>query len=128
MAQSITSARPVNRSVRLERTPTAGRPGKVVIIQDGKATSYFVTRLESQIGGIAFRLDKIVTQHSDEDPGVITMAIGERYNVLLDGQRSTCDCKWGVYGANKKACRHVAAMLKLHAEGACQERGEAHVP
>jgi hypothetical protein len=39
------------------------------------------------------------------------------YETLLDGKHSTCSCPWGTYGANKKACRHVAALSAVLAKG-----------
>ena len=107
-----------NRSIRIERVPTDLRAGKVTITgPDGLATSYIVRRIETQLGGVAFQLDKIETEYDSDEPGVLTMRVGERYSVLLNGRESTCDCKWGTYGGHKKPCRHVAGLLKLHAEG-----------
>jgi hypothetical protein len=106
---------PVIRTIRLERTPTDFRPGKVVITEGKKSNSYLVTRLACDLAGVAFRLDKI--EAKKESDGAAVMQITERYNVLLAGDQSTCDCAWGVYGANRKFCRHVAGLLKLHVEG-----------
>jgi hypothetical protein len=39
------------------------------------------------------------------------------YNVLLDGDRSTCDCPHGTYKANSGPCRHVLAVQALTARG-----------
>ncbi len=124
MNSSTRRAACVNRTIRLERVPTEHRTGKVIITADGKATAYLITRLESQLGGIAFRLDKIATEYEPEEEGVLTMRIAERYNVLLDGQQSSCSCRWGIYGAHRKPCRHVAGLLQLHADGKLLERSE----
>lgn len=105
------------RTIRLERVPTENRTGKVIISDGDKATTYLIRRIESQVGGLAFRLDKIATEYEPEEDGILTMRIAERYDVLLDGPRSTCDCKWGTYGGHKKPCRHVAGLLRLHADG-----------
>ncbi|SRR5579871_695360 len=62
--------------------------------------SYWLTRIRSQIGGMAFQLEKF-------DDGTI-------YDVLLNapGGGHTCDCKWGSFKPNAKPCRHVEMCLQ----------------
>jgi hypothetical protein len=63
--------------------------------------AYRVSPIASQIGGRAFRLEK-----ADQGDGA-----AEVYDVLLDGQHSTCDCKgFARYGmsAAGTGCKHVA--------------------
>jgi hypothetical protein len=109
------TARKTNRTIRLDRAPTDDRPGKVTITQDGETTAYLITRLDSEIGGIAYQFDKIETATTTDGTKILKME--KRYNLLLDGDQSSCDCDWGIYGAHKKHCRHISGMLKLHAEG-----------
>ena len=114
MSQGTTSARKINRTIRLGRVPTELRPGKVIIADDDKATTYLVHRLASEIGGLAFRLEKIQVEQADD---AMVLSIADAYDVLLNGRESTCDCKWGTYGGHKKPCRHIAGLLKLQADG-----------
>ena len=63
-------------------------------------TAYRVEPIVSQIGGKAYRLEK--ADQGDGQPEV--------YDVLLDGQHSTCDCKghtrWG-------HCKHSDCLKTL---------------
>ncbi len=47
------------------------------------------------------------------------------YNVLLDGETSTCTCKWGEKRSSSsqalKHCRHVVALLVLQGRGELPE-------
>lgn len=101
------------RTVRLVRPPHALGPGKMSITETkGRhttTTSYLLTMLDAA-DGAAFSCEKIGrTVNLD---GSVTISRVEKHSVQL-GTYPSCDCKWGVYGANKKACRHVAALLKL---------------
>lgn len=100
-----------NRTMRLVRAPHATEPGKLTITETkGRKTTttdYTVELADSQIGGRAFLVHKL-----DETGEVV-----ERYSVLVNGTDSRCDCAWGCYGANEKACRHVAALTVLLATG-----------
>ncbi len=112
------AARPQpQRTIRLLRPPSDDVPGKVVIRQRKgrkvETTSYLLKRLESQLGGQAFELAKIVRQQSQD--GAVIFTIAERYHVLLLGEQSTCECK-GFLRWNKP-CRHIAGLLQLIAQG-----------
>ena len=66
-------------------------------------TAYRVRPLESQMGGIAFRLEK-----ADKGDGQ-----RETYDVLIDGPRSLCCCKgFEQHGLCKdgKGCKHIAGL------------------
>jgi hypothetical protein len=84
-----------------------------------KTTGYYVVPLESQLGGVAFRLERFA---SDVQPGE-----PDHYNLLLDTAlptRSLCDCKgferWGWHqGADGQvvSCKHLDSCLALAAGG-----------
>ncbi|HTU21624.1 MAG TPA: hypothetical protein VMG10_26545 [Gemmataceae bacterium] len=67
--------------------------------------TYYLRRIESQIGGVAFEVEKT----GDSEPR----------HVLLNapGGGHTCTCKWGSYKPNSKPCRHVELCLKAVREG-----------
>jgi hypothetical protein len=98
---------PKKAEVRTARIQQVGDSTVLGITDKGKTTFYRVEAIPSQLGGRAFQLSK-----ADQGNGQ-----PEAYSVLLDGARSACDCPWGVYGANKKACRHVAALTAVLAKG-----------
>src|SRR5437870_10518813 len=76
--------------------------GVLRLTEDGKETLFFVDRLASEVGGAGFRLTKFEQfQRGEEDAS---------YNVLLDGQRSTCECKGHLRHGH---CRHVASLTAL---------------
>ncbi len=102
-----------NRTVRLVRAPHPTGPGKLVIVEKkGRTTtttSYLLTYLDAK-DGAAFQVAKIGrTVNLD---GSVTISAVEKYHVQL-GTYPTCSCPWGIYGANKKPCRHVSALLLL---------------
>jgi hypothetical protein len=74
-------------------------------------TAYRVEKIASQIGGKAFRLEK--ADQGDGQPEV--------YDVLCDGQHSTCDCKgfsrYGMSAASGTGCKHVAGCQAAIASG-----------
>jgi hypothetical protein len=76
--------------------------GVLRLTEDGKETLFFVDRIASEIGGAGFRLTKFEQyQRGEEDAA---------YNVLLDGERSTCECKGHVRHGH---CRHVDGLKAL---------------
>jgi len=118
MKKSTTTApaNNVSRTVRLES------PGRLSITESeptGKVTrtGYLFVRIPTELGGAAFTVRKI-EQATAPGGRLTSYRTTSTYNVLLlPGTRSTCDCKWGIYGANKKACRHVAGLQALIAQG-----------
>jgi hypothetical protein len=114
-ATATRTKKPATRSIRLVRVPSDSRSGKIVITQDGEATTYLLTRQETEIGGIAYELRKIEVATAAD--GTQTLQVTKTYNSLLNGDESSCDCSWGCYGSHKKHCRHVGGLMKLHAEG-----------
>jgi len=72
----------------------------------GKETLFFVDRIASEVGGAAFRLTKFEQFQRGDDDAV--------YNVLLDGRRSSCECKGHLRHGH---CRHVEALTALRAAG-----------
>jgi hypothetical protein len=88
-----------------ERTAKVQKVGNVTVLwlSVGRlTTAYRVSPISSQLGGKAFRLEK-----ADQGDGA-----AEVYDVLCDGQHSTCDCKgfsrYGMSAANGTGCKHVA--------------------
>jgi hypothetical protein len=70
---------------RVHVTETKGK-----VVSD---TSYWLSRIPSQIGGRAFQVEK---------DG------GEIYNVLLSGYKGdSCDCPAGCYQRSPVPCRHI---------------------
>ena len=106
--QSPRPSRKVNRSVRVQRL------GDAVILWltvDKNVTAYRVTRLPHAFGKAAFHLQK--ADRGDGQP--------EAYEVLLDGPRSTCECKGflrhGMSAAGGTGCKHVAGLNAVLAAG-----------
>jgi hypothetical protein len=90
--------KPVARSARVAQVGTA----TVLWLTSGDhTTAYRVQAVPCQFGRAAFRLSK-----ADRGDGP-----GETYDVLLDGARSTCDCRGFLkHGMCKdgKGCKHIA--------------------
>jgi hypothetical protein len=87
------------------RTATVQQVGQSLIIWltvDKNTTAYRVTPIRNQFGKAAFHLEK-----ADQGAGV-----PEQYDVLLDGQLSTCDCAGftyhGMKAANGRGCKHIS--------------------
>jgi hypothetical protein len=95
------------KTERTAKVQTIGTATILWITDKGQSTAYRVETIPSQLGGRAFQLSK--ADCGEGQP--------EAYSVLLDGARSTCDCPWGTFGANKKACRHVAGLSAVLARG-----------
>lgn len=112
----MTNSTTAERTVKLERLPSEGRAGKIRITADGKVTTYLLSPVKSEMGGRGFHLKKLEVV-TTEDGRQTDVRVCEAYNTLLNGKKSTCDCKWGTFGVNKKFCRHVASLTKLVAEG-----------
>jgi hypothetical protein len=77
----------------------------VLALTTGDGTTFYhLTPLDRGFGEAAFRLEK-----ADAGDGP-----GEVYDVLLDGARSSCDCKgflrWG-------HCKHLESIEGLRAAG-----------
>jgi hypothetical protein len=80
----------------------ASQPGYYVLdIDRGPEASHYWLRPLPADFGRAFRLEKFGT--------------GETYDVLLDGDRSTCECmghlRWQTW------CKHIVALRQLEAAG-----------
>jgi hypothetical protein len=74
----------------------AGKP-VLSITQDGASRAYLVNAIPHNFGRAAFTLTK-----ADNGDGH-----AEEYSVLLDGDRSTCDCADCTY--RSRACKHILA-------------------
>jgi hypothetical protein len=87
------------RTVRLVLPPTPTMPGIVQITVGGKATDYFLSPIPADFG-TAFRLEKV--------------GDGEAYNVNLDGDKRSCECK----GHQRHGhCKHADGLAALIAAG-----------
>jgi hypothetical protein len=93
----------VKPAVEAMLTPLpASQPGYYVLDIDrgAEASHYWLKCLPADFGR-AFRLEKFGT--------------GETYDVLLDGERSTCEClghlRWQTW------CKHIVALRQLEAAG-----------
>src|SRR4051812_30288856 len=89
------------RTVELILRPDAG-PGAVAIAMGRTEATYLVTPIPSDFGR-AFRLEKLV--HFGE---------ASTYDVLLDGERSTCECRGFMH---HRHCKHVDTLCELVAAG-----------
>ena len=101
---TVTMKRPrvkPERKVRLALKPFEGNPGVVDITVGKDLTSYFVFPIPSDFG-TAFRLEKF---------GGFG---GEVYNVNLDGEGSSCECK-GFLRWNH--CKHAEGLRALRQAG-----------
>jgi hypothetical protein len=99
MTATATKSRPVTRSAKVTHL------GDAIILWltvDKNVTAYRVTALPHAFGKAAFHLQK--ADKGDGQP--------EEYDVLLDGPRSSCECKGflrhGMKAAGGKGCKHVA--------------------
>ncbi len=95
------ACKPVTRSAHVSKI---GESLILWLTVDKNVTAYRVLPLESQMGGIAFRLEK-----ADKGNGE-----SEVYDVLLDGQQSRCCCRgFEKHGMCKdgKGCKHIAGLM-----------------
>jgi hypothetical protein len=104
MTTATRTRKPQPRSMRLCTIGTAD----VLWLTVGKlTTAYKLTRLESDFGQ-AYRLSKAI-----QGDGA-----AEEYDVcLLDGGRSTCECKGHLQHGHKTVCKHIAALGLLQKQG-----------
>ncbi len=116
MSKSTTSEN-VNKPSCSERTVRLISPGRFAITQPGKngqpeRTAYLLAPVPSEIGGVGYRLFKIGRQ---VDPGgVVRFHRTEQYDVLINGNRSTCTCPDFTYrGHVKGPCKHIKALQVL---------------
>jgi hypothetical protein len=85
------------RRINLLCKPTHTMPGIVRIqVGDEPWTDYNLARIGSDFG-TAFRLVKLLGPH-------------DRYDVLLDGRQSSCECKGFLRHGH---CKHAAGLGKL---------------
>ncbi len=109
----MTKTTKTNATKKPERSVKVVRLGDAVILwitAGAEVTAYRVTALQAQFGQAAFRLQK-----ADKGDGT-----AEVYEVLLDGPRSTCECRGFLrYGmcADGKGCRHIASLNAAIASG-----------
>jgi hypothetical protein len=87
------------RSIRLELAPFGSNTGVVKITVGPESANYLLMPLPSDFG-TAYRLLK------DES--------GERYDVLLDGEGGSCECKGF---ARWHRCKHRDGLLALRQAG-----------
>ena len=120
---SITPTAPDRKPSRPERHMALGAAhGGVRCLRltvGKKTTGYYVVPLESQLGGVAFRLERFPQDVRPGEP--------DHYNLLLDTAlptRSLCDCKgferWGWHqapGGQVVSCKHLDSCLALAAGG-----------
>jgi hypothetical protein len=89
------------RTVNLILAPTAPMPGIVrITVGEEPWCDYNVARIPSDFGR-AFRLVKILGPH-------------DRYDVLLNGEHSSCECKGFLRHGH---CKHVDGLQALVAAG-----------
>ena len=89
------------RSIRLTQLPAAGHSGVVKITVGKKTAGYYLDLLPADFGR-AFRLVKFLSEQTPVEPS--------HYDVLLDGQRSSCECKGFCRHGH---CKHVDALAAV---------------
>ncbi len=99
------------------RTAHVSKIGDALILWltvDSNTTAYRVAALPHAFGKAAFHLQK--ADKGDGQP--------EEYDVLLDGQHSTCECKGflrhGMKAAGGRGCKHIAGLMAAVAAGQLQ--------
>jgi hypothetical protein len=90
------------RGIRLCLKPEGKSPGVVKITVGKETAAYFITLLEADFGR-AVRLEKI-------DP----TGAAEKYDVHLDGDKRSCECKGFLRWSH---CKHVDGVAALVAAG-----------
>jgi hypothetical protein len=96
--------------VRSMRLTTIGNADVLWLTVGKLTTAYRLTRLPSD-HGTAYRLEK--ADHGNGTP--------ETYDVcLMDGGRSTCECKGHLQHGHKTVCKHIAALALLTKQGKLQ--------
>src|SRR5262245_43459560 len=108
MNSTISQAKKQGQKTRTCRLVTTHAGSVALTIRQQQGTQapqtdvYYLTPIKSEMGGVAYQL----TKHDCT-----------KYDVLLDGEASTCDClgqtKWG----HRHPCKHIAALLILQARG-----------
>jgi hypothetical protein len=109
--QASKPKKPVTRSAKVTRL---GDATILWLTVDKNVTAYRVTPLPHAFGKAAFHLAK--ADKGDGQP--------EEYDVLLDGPRSTCECKGflrhGMKAAGGTGCKHVAGCQAAVSAGQLQ--------
>ena len=97
--------KPTKPQTRTAKLLDLGGYQPTLVLTVGKLTQFYaIEHLDSQLGGKATRLTKPL-DGSGQEP--------EQYDVLLDGSRSTCECKGFLrHGmcADCKGCKHIAGL------------------
>jgi hypothetical protein len=108
MTTTTKTRKPQTRTAHVQQL---GRTTVLWLTVDRLTTAYSVHRLPHDFGSAAFRLEK--ADQGDGQPEV--------YDVLLDGPRSTCDCKGflrhGMSAQGGTGCKHIAAAQSLYLAG-----------
>jgi hypothetical protein len=87
------------RRITMQQAPNADGKGAIVEITVGKETDfYFVDKVPSDFG-TAFKLEKCNYDGNDTT-----------YHTLLDGQRSSCECKGYL---RHHHCKHIDGLTAL---------------
>jgi hypothetical protein len=91
-------------------TPTNGTYA-VCITQGDERKGYYVRQIPSDIGGLAFHVEKFSTDRVEGEPS--------EYDVLIDEEAGhhDCDCLGQARWGHRHPCRHIAALLTLIATG-----------
>jgi hypothetical protein len=105
LTASKTNRKPAKKPERSATISTMTN-GKLILwlTQDGKTRGYVLTPLDSEIGGTAYRLGK-----ADNGDGKM-----DEYDVLLDGEYSTCECLGFL---SHRHCKHLESLKALAAAG-----------
>jgi hypothetical protein len=108
--KSLTQRKPARKPSRSARLARVGTATVLWITQGQDTTAYRVQPLNAEFGAAAFRLTRAIKGDG----------VAEVYDVLLDGDRSLCDCKGFLkHGMCKdgRGCKHIASLAALIAAG-----------
>jgi hypothetical protein len=92
------------------------------ITQGNERKGYYVRQIPSDIGGLAFHVEKFSTDRVEGEPS--------EYDVLIDEETGhhVCDCLGQARWGHRHPCRHVAALLTLIATGKIEVKRPVPAP
>jgi hypothetical protein len=108
-----TPTRERDRKVTLAAWLTDLSAGALRVVEDGEADTYFLQRLDSDFGD-CFRVEKWRHAQGDLPAGIESV-----YDVCLDGEESSCECRGFLRHGH---CRHLESLTALLRAGKLPSR------
>jgi hypothetical protein len=97
---------------RLARLMTVGGARVLALTQDKETVFYSLTDLDHGFGEAAFRLTKAIGAPGEE----------AEYDVMIDGARSTCECKGFLAHRHCKHLEGIEALIKSGKLPVCRKQ------